>query len=62
MRNGELVDTLVIAGTPEECRARIAEYAGLVDELLLLLVAVDVGVDDEVQVAVEVLVLDAVAV
>lgn len=32
----ELVDTLVIAGTPAECRARIAEYAGLVDELLLL--------------------------
>ncbi len=30
------LDTLTIAGTPAECRARIAAYAGVVDELLLL--------------------------
>ena len=32
----ELVDRLVIAGTPAECRARLAEYDGLLDEMLLL--------------------------
>jgi 5,10-methylenetetrahydromethanopterin reductase len=32
----ELIDDLMIAGTPDECRSRIAQYAGLVDELLLL--------------------------
>ena len=31
-----LVDTLVIAGTPAECTARLAAYAAVVDELLLL--------------------------
>lgn len=31
-----LVDSLVIAGTPAECRARIASYAGLLDEVLLV--------------------------
>ncbi|MBK6660710.1 MAG: LLM class flavin-dependent oxidoreductase [Proteobacteria bacterium] len=30
------LDTLTIAGTPAECRERIAAYAGVVDELLLL--------------------------
>ena len=30
------LDTLVIAGTPAECQARIAAYKGVVDELLLL--------------------------
>ena len=30
------LDTLVIAGTPAHCRARIAAYTGVVDELLLL--------------------------
>ena len=30
------LDTLVIAGTPAECRARIAQYVGVLDELLLL--------------------------
>ncbi|MCC6707917.1 MAG: LLM class flavin-dependent oxidoreductase [Gammaproteobacteria bacterium] len=32
----DCLDTLVIAGTPAECRARIAAYKGVVDELLLL--------------------------
>jgi len=32
----EVVDRLVIAGTPAECQARLKEYAGVVDELLLL--------------------------
>ncbi len=32
----ELIDRLVIAGTPAECHARLAEYDGLLDELLLL--------------------------
>lgn len=42
------VDQLMIAGTPAECRARIAAYAGVVDELLLLnvLPAVDGDVLD----------------
>jgi alkanesulfonate monooxygenase SsuD/methylene tetrahydromethanopterin reductase-like flavin-dependent oxidoreductase (luciferase family) len=31
-----LVDRLAIAGTPAQCRARIAEYEGLLDELLLI--------------------------
>lgn len=31
-----LIDTLTIAGTPAECRARIDEYSGLVEELILL--------------------------
>ncbi len=31
----QVVDTLCIAGTPEECRARIRAYDGLLDELLL---------------------------
>lgn len=32
----ECIDMLTIAGTPAECRARIARYVGVVDELLLL--------------------------
>ena len=32
----ECVDRIVIAGTPAECQARIAAYAPLLDELLLL--------------------------
>lgn len=32
----DLVDRLAIAGTPDECRARLAEYDGLLDEMLLL--------------------------
>jgi len=32
----ECVDRLAIAGTPDECRARIASYDGVVNELLLL--------------------------
>ena len=32
----EVVDRLVIAGTPTECRARLDDYVGVVDELLLL--------------------------
>ena len=32
----EVVDRLVIAGTPAECRARLTEYVGVVDEMLLL--------------------------
>ena len=30
------IDQLTIAGTPEECRARLATYEGVVDEVLLL--------------------------
>ena len=30
------VDRLVIAGTPEDCRARLASYAGVLNEMLLL--------------------------
>ena len=32
----ECIDRLVIAGTPEECRARLSAYEGIVDEMLLL--------------------------
>jgi alkanesulfonate monooxygenase SsuD/methylene tetrahydromethanopterin reductase-like flavin-dependent oxidoreductase (luciferase family) len=32
----ECLDQLVIAGTPAECQARLAQYAGVVDEMLLL--------------------------
>ncbi|MSR15765.1 MAG: LLM class flavin-dependent oxidoreductase [Gammaproteobacteria bacterium] len=32
----EVIDRLVIAGTPAECFARIKDYEGVVDELLLL--------------------------
>ena len=32
----ECVDRLVVAGTPEDCRARLASYAGVLDEMLLL--------------------------
>lgn len=39
----ECLDTLVIAGTPDECRARIAAYEGVVDELLLLNVMPSAG-------------------
>ena len=35
----ECVDRLAIAGTPKECRERIASYEGVVDELLLANVA-----------------------
>ncbi|MEM7541411.1 MAG: LLM class flavin-dependent oxidoreductase [Pseudomonadota bacterium] len=32
----DCIDQMTIAGTPEECRARIKTYSGLVDDLLLL--------------------------
>jgi 5,10-methylenetetrahydromethanopterin reductase len=32
----EVIDELVIAGTPAECRARLQAYAGLVDEIILV--------------------------
>jgi len=32
----ECVDRLVIAGTPDDCRARLAAYEGILDEMLLL--------------------------
>ena len=32
----ECIDSLVIAGTPVECQTRLASYAGVVDEMLLL--------------------------
>lgn len=32
----ECLDRLVIAGTPAECRARLAAYAGVLDELVLI--------------------------
>ncbi|TDJ65539.1 MAG: LLM class flavin-dependent oxidoreductase [Proteobacteria bacterium] len=32
----ECIDRLVIAGTPAECRQRLASYAGVLDEMLLL--------------------------
>ena len=32
----ECLDAIAIAGTPDECRNRLADYHGLVDELLLL--------------------------
>jgi alkanesulfonate monooxygenase SsuD/methylene tetrahydromethanopterin reductase-like flavin-dependent oxidoreductase (luciferase family) len=32
----EVVDRLVIAGTPEECTRRVGEYAGIVDELVFV--------------------------
>lgn len=32
----ECVDRLVIAGTPDDCRARLASYEGVLDEMLLL--------------------------
>lgn len=36
----EVIDRVVIAGTPDECRARLDDYAEAVDELLLLNVMV----------------------
>ena len=38
----EAVDLLTIAGTEEDCRARVREYEGVVEELLLVQVAGDV--------------------
>ncbi len=35
----ELVDTLTISGTPSECVHRIAEYQGIVDEIVMMRVA-----------------------
>ena len=35
----ELVDTLTISGTPSECVHRIAEYQGVVDEIVMMRVA-----------------------
>ena len=32
----EVVDTVTIAGTPEECRHRLAEYEGVVDEVIFV--------------------------
>jgi len=32
----ECIDRLTIAGTPEDCRARLAEYDGVVDEVFML--------------------------
>jgi alkanesulfonate monooxygenase SsuD/methylene tetrahydromethanopterin reductase-like flavin-dependent oxidoreductase (luciferase family) len=32
----EVVDSLTVAGTPDECRARLAEYAPVLDELILM--------------------------
>ena len=32
----EIIDTVTIAGTPEECRRRLAEYEGVVDEVLFV--------------------------
>ena len=32
----ECIDRLVIAGTPEDCRARIASYDGILDDMLFL--------------------------
>lgn len=44
----ECIDRLVIAGTPEDCRARLAAYEGVVDEIVLLnaLPAGDDGVEE----------------
>ena len=44
----ECIDRLVIAGTQEDCRARIAAYEGVVDEIVLLnaLPAGDAGVEE----------------
>lgn len=39
----ECVDRLAIAGTPEDCRERIASYEGVVDELILANVAPTAG-------------------
>lgn len=30
----EAVDRLTIAGTPDECRKRLADYGGIVDEVI----------------------------
>lgn len=32
----EVVDTVTIAGTPEECRRRLADYEGIVDEVIFV--------------------------
>ena len=32
----ECIDQLTIAGTPEECRTKLAEYEGELDEMILL--------------------------
>lgn len=32
----EVVDTVTIAGTPEECRRRLADYEGVVDEVIFV--------------------------
>jgi alkanesulfonate monooxygenase SsuD/methylene tetrahydromethanopterin reductase-like flavin-dependent oxidoreductase (luciferase family) len=35
----EVIDTMTITGTPEECAARIARYEGLADEIVALRIA-----------------------
>ena len=44
----ECIDSLVIAGTPEDCRARLTVYESVVDEIVLLnaLPAGDDGVEE----------------
>ena len=38
------LDSLVIAGTPPECRARLSAYGAVLDEMLLLnVMAADAG-------------------
>lgn len=43
----DLIDALTIAGTPAECRARIAEYGSLVDEVLYVNVASAAATDPD---------------
>lgn len=44
----EVVDRLTVSGTPEQCAARLADYAGLVDEVICLSLGVAPGsADDE---------------
>ena len=44
----ELLDRLTICGTPEQCAARLADYAGLADEIICLNLGVAAGsADDE---------------
>ena len=39
----EVVDTVTIAGTPEECRQRLADYEGVVDEVIFVNVSYSDG-------------------
>ena len=41
----EVVDTLAIAGTPEECRRRLANYEGVIDEVIFVNVSYSAGED-----------------